>query len=300
MLNLLDELLREVVLLGTPLLIPAQVRFQPPDAQLRADVLGLNQMVVNAYLVELRENRKLRSNERTQTIQSGFVYFEQAPERVECHYLLSAWSPAQLAPGIEPTVDEHALLYETIAALTLAAPFNPARVYTPADPRLALWPVPFRDVELPTTVLSEGFGKLSEFWSTMGTDARWKPVIHLIVTLPVALARELAGALVTTTITDYQQDALSGTIESWLNIGGHVQRTLGGGATAVVPSAWVRIETLPGVPLGFAETDVAGRFVFDQLRAGQYRLRAGAPGLGPITRVVDVPSETAEYDLQFP
>ena len=89
-------------------------------------------------------------------------------------------------------------------------------------------------------------------------------------------------------------------METWLNIGGHVERSLGGGATAVVPSAWVRIETLPGVPLGFAETDDAGRFVFDQLRAGQYRLRAGATGLGPITRVVDVPSETGEYDLQFP
>jgi hypothetical protein len=172
-------------------------------------------------------------------------------------------------------------------------------VFTPADPRLALWPAPFRDVELPTTVLTEGFGKLSEFWTTMGQDARWKPVIHLVVTIPVALARELAGALVTTTITDYQQDGVVATAETWLNIGGHVERVVAGNAVSV-PAAWVRIETMPGVPLGFAETDTAGRFVFDQLRAGQYRLRAGATGLGPITRVVDVPSETGEYDLQFP
>lgn len=301
MLNLLDELMREVLLAGTSLVDPAQVRFQPPDAQLRTDVIGLNQMALDFYLVELRENRKLRSNERIQTVQDGFVYIDQAPERVDCHYLGTAWSPAQIAPGIEPTVDEHALLYEAMAALILATPFNPSRVYAPADPRLAQWPSAFRDVDLPTEAVSpEGFAKLSEFWTSMGQDTRWKPVVHVVVTLPIALARELAGALVTTAIGVYQQDAIAATAETWIDIGGHVRRATGGGDAAPVEAAWVRIETLAGVPLGFTETAGDGRFVLERLRPGQYRLRTGAIGLTPIDRVVDLPSETGEYDLEFP
>jgi hypothetical protein len=301
MLNLLDELMREVVLGGTSLLNAAQVRFQPPDAQLRSDVVSLNQMVLDFYLVELRENRKLRSNERLETVQDGFVFLEQAPERVDCHYLVSAWSPAQIAPGIEPTVDEHALLYESMTALILASPFTPARVYAPADPRLAQWPAAFRDFELPTeAVTPEGFGKLSEFWTTMGQDARWKPVIHLVVTIPIALVKEMAGALVTSAIGVYQHGSDASASEAWISVGGHV-RAPGSGGSQDVESAWVRIETEPGgVPVGFATTDADGRFIFERLAPGTYRIRTGATGHGPIDRVVDIPSETGEYDLQFP
>lgn len=300
MLTPFDELMRQAILDRTSLAVAEQVRFQPPDEALQADVVALNEMVLDIYLVDIRQNRQLRSNARERVNLNGTTWVEPAPERIDCHYLATAWSPVNAAPGLEPTLDEHALLYEVIAAMMPPGVLNPRRVYPPLDPRLLAWPQPFRDVDLPFQVLSvEGYGKTSEFWSTMG-HARWKPVLHLIATLPVALARTVAGPPVTTSITRFQQDALTATAETWINIGGSVRRALGGGVTEEVDGAWVRIETLGGVPLALVTTDEQGRFVFDRLRPGQYQLRTGAPGEGPLTRVVDVPSATGEYDLEFP
>lgn len=301
MLSPFDELMRQAILDRTSLAAVDQVRFQPPDSALQADVVSLNQMVLDVYLVDIRQNRRLRSNARHRTNLNGTTMVDPAPERIDCHYLATAWSPVQQAAGLEPTLDEHALLYEVIAALLSPGIVNPSAVYPPFDPRLAAWPAPFQDVDLPLQVLSvEGFGKVSEFWTTMGQNARWKPALHLIATLPVALVQTVAGPPVTTSITRFQQDGITATAETWINIGGSVRRALGGGITAEVEDAWVRIETTGGVPLAMVTTDEQGRFLFERLAPGQYQLRAGAPGHGPLVRVVDVPSETGEYDLQFP
>jgi hypothetical protein len=305
MLAQLDNLIRDVLVSQIAALTsPSQVRFQPPDAAFRLDVVNMNAMALNVYLIEIRDNRKLRSNERLNMLDAGVVFTQQVPERMECHYLISAWSPAQPGPGVEPTVDEHALLYETVAALTLHGSLNPARFYTPADPALALWPVPFRDDWFPTVVMTvESYLKLAEFWSSMGTDARWRPVVHLMVTLPIALARQVSGPMVTTVATGYRIDAIAQTEEQWLHIGGQVVDAgalLPDGTPSPVVGAWVRLETLTGVLVRRTVTDDAGRFQFDHLRAAQYHLRAGAVGLGQRNRLVDVPAETGEYDLSFP
>jgi hypothetical protein len=304
MLAQLDRLIRTLLVDQIAALTAAQVRFQPPDAAFRTDVVNLNLMALNVYLIELREDRKLRSNERMRTLDTGTVYTEQAPDRLDCLYLISAWSPAQPGPGIEPTVDEHALLYETTTVLVLQADLNPTHVYAPADPELALWPARFRDVSLPVQVLTvDGYPKLAEFWSSMGTDSRWRPVIQLKVTLPIALVREMAGPMVTTMLTRYRITAVPSTDELWMTIGGQVSddaTPLPDGSPSPVIGAWVRLETLTGVLVRRAVTDEAGRFRLDQLRAAQYRLRTGAVGLGERTRLVDVPTETGEYDLVFP
>src|SRR5215831_7923633 len=75
----------------------AQVRFQPPDEDWRALVPGITDAVgnpansLNVYLVDLRENRKLRSNERERTVVGSDVYETPPARRVDCHYLISAW-----------------------------------------------------------------------------------------------------------------------------------------------------------------------------------------------------------------
>ena len=162
----------------------------------------------------------------------------------------------------------------------------------------------FRDVTLPTQVLhGEGAPKLSDFWSTMGADARWRPVVALTVTLPIALVREVAGPMVTTMMTRYRGSGVPQSDELWMHIGGRVVDTgtlLPDGSPSPVAGAWVRLETLTGVLVRRAVTDEQGRFRLDQLREAQYRLRTGAVGLGEQTRLVDVPTETGEYDLAFP
>ena len=303
MLNLLDVLIRDVLVDRLPALITDdQVRFQPPDVTLRTDVVNLNRMVLDAYLVDLREHRRLRTNESLRTVVDGVVSDEPAPTRMACHYLLSAWSPAQLGPGSEPALDEHRLLYDAAAALLQAAPLNPSRFYAGGAPlKLAAWPLRFRDADFPTELVPpEGFAKLSDFWSTMGSDMRWKPVLHLIITLPIAMQSVEMGSIVTTTIAGNLQRGRVGAAEVRLSIGGEVRHAIAPNVTVPVEKAWVGLETLTGEVLRRQVTKEDGRFTFDNLEQRQYRIRSVATGLGVLIRVVDVPSNTGEYDIEFP
>jgi hypothetical protein len=298
----LDVLIRDVLVRDlVAITSDAQVRFQPPDDTLRTDVSNLNQPALDVYLVDVREHRKLRSNERMRTFDNGFVFAERFPDRLDCHYLITAWSPTPPAPGLEPTLDEHALLYDAAVALVNSAPLNPARTYAPASARLAAWPARFRDYDLPMSLVPpDGLAKLSEFWTTMGATMRWKPALYLIVTLPLVLVRENEGPMVTTRFADYRRWDAPEAAEMLLQIGGTVLRDAGGGAFVPVSDAWVQIETLGGVTLQHVQTNELGRFTFARLRESQYRLRTTALGLGQQVRVVDVPSSSGEYDLRFP
>src|SRR5687768_10312129 len=123
MLTLLDELLRTLLMQGVAGLrsVPVspagqspvtreQVAFRPPNDDWVKDLKSLQLNAFNVYLVDLRENRKLRSNERVRTApENGTVYTQPAPARMDCHYLISAWSPTEfLTPSVEPILDEHA------------------------------------------------------------------------------------------------------------------------------------------------------------------------------------------------
>jgi hypothetical protein len=84
-----------------------------------------------------------------------------------------------------------------------------------------------------------------------------------------------------------------------------------GAATAPVfapatPNAVITLEGIsPQVINGLklqASTDDGGRYIFDRLQGGRYRLSAaaaGSAGTPPQPREIDVPSSSGEYDLQF-
>jgi hypothetical protein len=311
MLNLLDELLRKILMEQVESLRATadspssankvdetQIGFQPPDSDWSTVVKGRNVNALNLYLVDLRENRKLRTNERERRVENGVALDLPAPTRLDCHYLISAWSPTDITTQTTPTLDEHLLLYQTTAVLLKNAPLNPSKIY---PTNLNKWPEQFKTVDLPAVVLpSEGFPKLAEFWGTMGQGNRWKPVVYLIVTLPIALVTEVAGPLVTTRITEYRQDSLAETAEVRIQIGG----TLYDKSGSPVSRAWVRLETASNEPLQTTTTDDTGHFTFGNLQPGQYQLRARAVGLGEVTspNAVDVPSllpDGTPYDLRF-
>jgi hypothetical protein len=306
MLNLLDVLLRDVLLGGgiTGLTQPQQVRFQPPDATLRNDVVNLALPALCVYLVDLRENRRLRSNERIPAFTNGDMAADPAPPRVDCHFLISAWSAVQPNPGVEPLLEEHLLLYQAAAVLMQAGEIGPGQNYLPGSAKRLAWPLPFRNDVFPTAVLpSEGFNKLSEFWTTMGQNSPWKPVVYSVVTVPVALLREIMGPMVTTTISDHRildPDVVSEAGDVWLQIGGHVLDVANPLLPVPLARAWVLLEDPAGQVLRQTTTDSNGRFIFTRLRQTSYRLRAGVTGRGTQNRLVDVPSPSGEYDLQFP
>ncbi len=308
MLDLLDVLLRDVLLgAGIPNLNqPNQVRFQAPDATMRADVANLPGPALSVYLVDLRENRHLRSNERIARPLNGDMVAEPAPPRVDCHFLITAWSPQQAGVGVEPSLEEHQLLYNTTAALMrLDDEIGPGRNYLPGTPKRLAWPPRFRDDVFPIFVLPvEGFAKLSEFWTTMGPGSPWKPPVYCIITVPVALLNEIQGPMVTTTISDHRNfdpQALSVAGDVWLQIGGHVVDVASPLDPVPLAGAWVTVTEEPGGSVrGRATTDAHGRFIFTRLRRATYRLRAGVVGRGTQERVVELPSSSGEYDLQFP
>ncbi|MBD2089950.1 DUF4255 domain-containing protein [Microcoleus sp. FACHB-1515] len=299
MIHRLDALLRRLFIQAQipNLTTETQIRFQPPDGQWRSAVGNIGSIALNVYLVDLRENRKLRSNESVRSINNGVVSDDPAPARLDCHYLITAWSAAE--PALEPALDEHELLYQVAAVLMHNPTLNPSRILAGSS-LLNGWTPPFRDIDLPVTVLpAEGFPKLSEFWHSMGQGAVWKPAVYAIVTLPIALLRVVAGPMVTTLITDYRYTDAAVTAERWVQIGGFV---LDATVDPPVPlaSAWVQLESSGGDPLQTTISDELGRFSFEQLQPGSYQLRwRSIDRAEPVPRLVQVPSPSGEYDLRF-
>jgi hypothetical protein len=306
-----DQLLRDLFVTSmTDLSDESQVGFRPPDDDWIAyvnslTVAGAPASALNVYLIELRENRVLRSNELLRTVNGGVVSETQAPMRLDCHYLITAWSPASATPAVEPAWDEHALLYDAASVLALHDPIVPEDIYGASG--LGLWPGDFpeelEEAELPIAfVPMEGFPKYAEFWGTMGTTHRWRPAIHLAVTLPVIRAQRSAGAEVTTRILDTRigDPAVPGGLG--LRIGGHVRDALAprdDGSPSPVTGAWVTLETPAGKRMALVRTDAEGRFQLGELQPGTYRLRARTIGHADVVRDVTVPSETGEYDVLF-
>lgn len=307
MIDPLNEILRDLIQSQVPQLAgPTQIGFEPPDEKWGDGVVTANEERLNLYLYDLRENLKLRSNARTRIPENGWVIERRKPPRLDCLYLVTAWSPVSATlPTVEPTSDEHVILYNVLEVLMRHRPLTPRQVYLPgvtipSGRSLASVPEPIRDDDLPLEVaLPDGMHNLGDFWNTM--KIHWKPALQLTVTVPVILLRpDIEGPMVTTVIGDYQQVYVPETSEVWLSIGGHV---LGGAHADAVKGAWVQI-------LGVDPPEVQainrrmitrsdGRFLFSQLRSGRYRLRAIADGLGDQTREVDLPSETGEYDLRL-
>ncbi|MBE2223019.1 MAG: DUF4255 domain-containing protein [Anaerolineae bacterium] len=297
MIHFLDTLLRDLLLSQvTQLSDESQIRFQPPDDDWRTYVStltvgGLPANALNIYLFDLRENRRLRSNARTRSVDNGTVSEQTAPNRIDCHFVISAWSPASLTPATEPTLDEHALLYETLAVLMQHAPLNASRIYAPASPQLAAVPELIRTADLPTDVApADGFGKLSEFWGGMDVEARWKPVIYVVVTLPVLLLPEIVGPLVITKQIRLEAIDLPGTQQIWFQIAGTVRdaNTLTAISGADVSLVELVLETV---------TDENGRFTLTMIPTGNYTLRTTI-GATTVDQAVTVPTAVMNgYDV---
>ena len=188
MLKLLDQFLRDLFIATVPGIgTDAQVGFQPPDDDWHKYVGNLGaQLALNVYLIDPRENRKLRQDDRLRSTQNGTVIETPASIKMDCHYLISAWSPARPGPGVEPTLDEHSILFQVVTTLSGQQSLNPSRVYPAGSAQLNAWPAPYRNDEMLMMYLPvEGFRQFAEFWQTMGSDRPWKPAVHLVVTLPV-------------------------------------------------------------------------------------------------------------------
>lgn len=298
----LDELLRHLLIKEVGSITTAgQVAFEPPDSNWRTYVSNLNDRALNVYLMDIRENRSLRSNGRVRTVVDGTVRETVSPRQIDCHYLITAWSPAVAAPpAVEPTLEEHTLLYDVVQVLMRYDPIVPRLVYDP-NPIPGSFPADFVDSEFITTVLpASGLPALAEFWGTV--DWRLKPGAYLIVGLPVTLPSEDLGPMITTRITEYGYRDSVDMSDMWIQIAGRVldsNHPLPNGDPSPVQSAWIQLENVAGDRLQTVESNEEGQFTFAKLQAGTFLLRYQATGLGSGFRQIDVPSPTGEYDLIF-
>lgn len=298
-----------------------QVTFQPPDDDWRASVPGITDSSgnpsasLNVYLADVRENRRLRSNERERTVVGTDVFETPPARRVDCHYLISAWSPVAVSPMTEPTIDEHALLADVAFTLGTSDPLDPVAICAATRPGLPAIPVPapLVDEVLPVALLPvDGFPKLGEFWATMGQNHRWKPCVYAVVTVALKEAPLPAGPMVTTIFTHALQRGRPTTLETRFHIGGTVR------VSAVQPQpvalAWVELMTTADALITIVRADALGRFVFADVPAGNYHLRARVAALPlppsppappqpaqPVSpvRPITVPEPTGSYDVVF-
>jgi hypothetical protein len=307
MIDHLDRLIVRVLRNGVAeITSDGQVRFQPPDEDWRAmvptitDGANLVANSLNVYLADLRENRLLRSNERERSVIGNTVLEAPPPRRVDCHYLISAWSPADAGPAFDPTPDEHALLAEVARALGAHDELDPVAIYAAAQPPLAA-PAAIADQRFPITLMpGDGFPKIAEFWGTMGEGARWKPFVYVVVTLALSEPPRPSGPMVTTTFTDSRgSDWPSALAAGALHHIGGVVRDNAVPAQPVA-RAWVELLTPAGERQQLTRCDADGRFVFAGVRAGPWRLRASmfAFGVSPL-RDIRVPEPSGHYDIPF-
>lgn len=284
MFNLLDQTIRQVLDTGwtaTPPPAKPGFFFTPPDEEWKTKVeQGANERL-NIYLYEVRENREWRRAEwDTVFLPDGSTVLSRPPAYIDCHYLITAWSPAEDGEATNPVLDEHALLGEAMRVLMR----NPEVV--PSVLGIAGGGPVFQDARVCLTVAPpEAPRILNDFWSTM--ELPWRPAVLLNAMAPLDLLQDLPPApLMTTFVHRYGVGDPGGAVEEFIQIGGWVLRAAD---DTPVAGATVRRLDLVGAVLEETSTDAQGRFSFGGLRRGIVRLRASAAGLAPITRDLDLP-----------
>ena len=285
----LDDTLKRILddpAMDPPLtaLLNADVSFVTPDKNFTPV-----QPTVNLFLYEVVENRELRDPVPITEIVGGVVVRRPPPLRVDCKYLVTAWSNLLDAARV---AQEHRLLAQ---ALQWLSRFPTIPMTNP--PGYAVGSLIGQPFPPPTLVAQmSGDKNTAEFWSALGTPPR--PAFYIIATVAMDLRIQVAeGPPVVTKEMRINERRPPGVpeplLEDFFEIAGTVRNS-------------VTLAVLPGVAVTLAgrseavTTDQEGRFRFALLAAGNYMLRAVAPGFIPQSKAVTVPATVLnEYDFNL-
>jgi hypothetical protein len=157
-----------------PLVGQVEITFATPNDQFLSS--GVKPPAVGLFLYDVRENRDLRRADPQVERRDGVVVQTRPPVRVDCSYLVTAWSSAGSAKPAG--YDEHRLLSGAMRVL-LRHPTLPAAVLQGS--------LVSQELPLPTTTLQQGhLQNLAELWQALG--GRVRAALNYTVTLAVQVA----------------------------------------------------------------------------------------------------------------
>jgi hypothetical protein len=261
----------------------ADVSFETPDKN-----FAPGQPTVNLFLYQVQENRVLRDPVPITEIVAGEFVRRMPPLRVDCRYLVTAWSN-QL--GAARTAEEHRLLSQALFWLsrftTIPTSFLQGSLVTQPYP--------------PPTLIAqpEANPDQGEFWSALGIFPRSS--FHATVTIAMELGVTVPeGPPVVTkdmgltqAVWDGKELIPFGAMQRSFQIGGTVRDA---NTQAVIPNAQLSLANTDRS----ATSDAEGHFGFSLLPAGNYTLNANAAGFQAASKNIAVPAAVANaYDINL-
>jgi hypothetical protein len=247
-----------------------EIAFDAPASDWSAK---LTSPTVNLFLYDLRENVSQSEATPRNVRVNGAVMAAPPPMRLEVTYSVTAWTKA--------VEDEHRLLSQVLAILF-------SHTALPADllgGRLAS-ASQLRAIE---TEVGRPKEEKADFWTSIG--GRYKASVDYAVRLEVesGLMFTRGPEVRTQTMRLQQSDAPRRTMEELQRFGGVVRDADG----EPVADAWVVMPDLGR----FATSDRDGRFLFDGVRGGEYRVVARNAAGEEAAATVKVPGGGADLEL---
>jgi hypothetical protein len=252
-----------------PELAAAQVLFDRPVEAFNPPLTTLD-----LFLFDIRENRELRSNERYTTVTNGQFTIRQAPLRIDCSYLVTAWPTG----GTELFLQEHQLLGQALQVFSryprIPATFLKGQLagQTPPLPMM--------------TAQADGVREPYEFWSAIGNKMRASIIVTATIGIeafPPITAHEVTVSEVNLGTPRFR-------------IGGRVTSAgpvpVAGAPIAGATARLVEIDLA-------AQTDEAGRYQLGAMAAGTYTLRVQKDASVKTVTVIVPPGPGTNFDVQL-
>jgi hypothetical protein len=261
-----------------PELAKAQIAFDRPDENFKP-----TQTTIDVFLFDVRENIELRNNEPAIARQNGQAVIRQAPLRVACTYLVTAWPIG----GTDLVLQEQRLLAQIMQVLA-GFPKIPASYLkgklVGQEPPLPMMVSHPEEIKNP-----------AEFWTAIGNKMRAS--VTTTVTISMDVFAPVIAPIVRTELVrlgersapDVQTLVSTTRTESY-RIGGRVTASGKGVAAAMV--------TVPEAGLS-ARTDDDGEYVLGAIMAGAYTLNVQSGTAGKQIRITVPAPAATNYDVQL-
>jgi len=263
-----------------PELSAAAIAFDRP-----ADNFNPAQTTIDLFLYDVREDMELRSNEPLHTRTAAGVQVHQAPLRVLCSYLVTAWPVG----GTELPLQEHRLLAQALQVLA----------------RNKQIPISFlrgkligQEPPLPTmTARTDGLKDPHEFWTAIGNKMRPSFIVTATIAMdlfpPVTVPEVIVSEI-------HLGPRASADGEGLTASAGPARFRIGGHVTDAVTHAPVVDASVSLVELGLAaRTDQQGRYHLGAMTAGTYTVRVEKGITVKSVTVTVPPTAGTNYDVQL-